>query len=491
LSKAKDKIRQQSFVFILLLLGICLIVLPLYRPADIPVLLLFLGRFHPLILHFPIVLILLCLLFEALRLLKWFIIQDRVMLCLLTLGALTASASVIAGYFLYASGDYSGRLPEQHLWFGTATGFVAVATAGIFAAYKKTRRYYTFYVTMLVSSNILVAAASHLGGSITHGQDYLTEHLQLMLKSEDHVAKPESEMLLFEDVIQPVFEARCLSCHNSLKAKGDFLMTSYANIIIGGEGGEPGIIPGVLEKSEVYKRVVLPDDHDDKMPPAGQTPMSQKEIALLKYWITSGASTDLRVASIKKDTAIAAHLDRLLPELKRYHRKAEVEALKQEQLYGELQQVAQELGVRILKDSTNDEDFYTLTMSFPPARLTSEQFRILHPYAEVFSTLSLVSSGIDDDDLYFIGEMSSVEKLFLQKTGIDGSGIIYLKKLPKLKQLNLSFTKVDDKSILDLLKLQALEEVYLYRTNTSKEVIDAIRKNRPEMKIHMVEGPYF
>jgi Leucine-rich repeat (LRR) protein len=87
--------------------------------------------------------------------------------------------------------------------------------------------------------------------------------------------------------------------------------------------------------------------------------------------------------------------------------------------------------------------------------------------------------------------MVNLEKLFLQKTRIDGSGIIYLQNLTKLKVLNLSFTKFDDKAAIDLLKIPSLQEVYLYRTQTSRQVAEALQKNRAGLKIYFQEGPYF
>jgi hypothetical protein len=156
-----------------------------------------------------------------------------------------------------------------------------------------------------------------------------------------------------------------------------------------------------------------------------------------------------------------------------------------------LDAIAKTLSINIVKDTASDENYFTIAMSFPPAPLTNEQFKLLHPYAHVFSKASLVSSGIDDDGLYYIAQMKNLEKLFLQKTGIDGSGIVYLQNLPKLRILNLSFTKVDDKSAIDLLKIPSLEEVYLYQTNTSKQIVEALQQNRPGLKIYLQEGPYF
>jgi hypothetical protein len=130
-------------------------------------------------------------------------------------------------------------------------------------------------------------------------------------------------------------------------------------------------------------------------------------------------------------------------------------------------------------------------MKFPPAPFTNEQFRELSPYFEAFSKVSLISSGIDDAGLYYIGQMVNLRELYLQKTKLDGTGIVYLQNLPNLEILNLSFTKIDDKSALDLLKMHTVREVYLYRTNTSMQVIEALRKYKPTVRFLLEEGPYF
>jgi len=160
-------------------------------------------------------------------------------------------------------------------------------------------------------------------------------------------------------------------------------------------------------------------------------------------------------------------------------------------LQDELEEVANKLSISIELDSLSDENYFTLAMKFPPAPFSNDQFRELMPYFHVFSKVSLTSSGIDDDGLYYIGQMINLKQLYLQKTNLDGSGLIYLQNLPNLETLNLSFTKVDDKAAIDLLKIPNLRAVYLYRTNTSKEVVDALGKNRAGLKILMEEGPYF
>jgi uncharacterized membrane protein len=467
--------------------------LPFLRPGEVPFLFLFIGRLHPLILHFPIVLIILTLLFEVAGRYYRLNVGENTVLVLLIASAASAFVSITAGYFLFASGEYSGNLMERHFWAGAITGTAIFATLALFYLYRSTTRFYYLYFAGLLFSNASVGLASHLGGSITHGPDYLTEHLEYVMHGfdGDEETKAESEMLVYDDMIAPVFEAKCMSCHNDQRAKGDFIMGTFQDLIKGGESDLPAVTAGKPEESELYKRVVLPEDHKDRMPPEGKTPLKESEIALLKYWIASGAMENLKVTEARKVDTIKQLVTGLLPEVAKYRRKARIEEMKLKTLEEELQVVASKLDVTIRKDSLSDENRFTIAMKFPPAPFTNDQFRELSPYFEAFSKISLISSGIDDAGLYYIGQMVNLRELYLQKTKVNGSGIVFLQNLPNLEVLNLSFTKIDDKAALDLLKMHSLREVYLYRTNTSMQVVEALRKYRPGVRFLLEEGPYF
>lgn len=488
----KSSVRQPALIVALFVIGLVFLALPFFRPAETPFFFLFVGRLHPLILHFPIVLIILALLFELAARYPSLRTGETTVKVLLIAAAISAFVSVAAGFFLFASGDYSGNLMDRHFWAGAITGAAIFFTLGLFYIHRNTSRYYSLYLGALVLSNLAVAYASHLGGSITHGQGYLTEHLQFVMHSFDgKEQKAESEMLVFEDMLSPVFEAKCMSCHNEQRAKGDFLMRSYADILKAGKSGEPSVTPGIPAKSEVYKRVVLPEGHTDRMPPEGKTPLTYTEIALLKFWIDAGATDSLKVTSAASVDSMKQVVQGLLPELAKYRRRTEIEKVKLETLESELQEVAQKLDITIRRDSLSDGNYFTIGMNFPPAPFTNEQFRELSPYFEAFSKVSLTSSGIDDAGLYYIGQMTNLRELYLQKTKLNGSGIIFLQNLPNLEILNLSFTKLDDKAALDLLGIPNLREVYLYRTNTSMQVIEALRKYKPRVRFLLEEGPYY
>ena len=78
----------------------------------------FLGRFHPIIVHFPIVLIICTIVFE------WMFGSFKGPIGLAILNFLyhwslySSIAAVIAGYFLYRSGDYGGDLIFYHFRSG-------------------------------------------------------------------------------------------------------------------------------------------------------------------------------------------------------------------------------------------------------------------------------------------------------------------------------------------------------------------------------------
>ena len=83
------------------------------------------------------------------------------------------------------------------------------------------------------------------------------------------------------DEVRAIFEGKCLECHNPDKTKGKLLMTTREAFLKGGEGGH-ALIGVDAEKSELVKRLVLPKDHDDIMPPKGG-PLPAAEISWLVF----------------------------------------------------------------------------------------------------------------------------------------------------------------------------------------------------------------
>ena len=86
--------------------------------------------------------------------------------------------------------------------------------------------------------------------------------------------------------IEPILNAKCSTCHNSLKTEGKLDMSSYELLMKGGGRGSP-IVPGASAGSLLVKlcgRTAKPT-----MPPRSETPLSPEELALVKLWIDQGA----------------------------------------------------------------------------------------------------------------------------------------------------------------------------------------------------------
>ena len=76
------------------------------------------------------------------------------------------------------------------------------------------------------------------------------------------------EATIYDKVIKPLFEARCVECHGPDKQKGKLRLDTPEHIS-GGSDGE-AIVAGNAAESLVLERVLLPEDDDEAMPPKGE-----------------------------------------------------------------------------------------------------------------------------------------------------------------------------------------------------------------------------
>ena len=91
----------------------------------------------------------------------------------------------------------------------------------------------------------------------------------------------------FDKDILPILKRRCVECHGKDKPKAKLRLDSFAEFSKGADG-EKVVVPKDLAKSELYKRINLPDNDDDRMPPKGNR-VSKPVSDLIKRWIEQGA----------------------------------------------------------------------------------------------------------------------------------------------------------------------------------------------------------
>ncbi len=283
----------------------------------------FLGRFHFLILHLPIGFLTVALFLEVAG---WFMKPLRAAGAAITpvlwLTFFGGVGATICGFLLSKTGGYSEELLNNHMRGGITLVGVTLLTlvAKIIFDRDRAKMIGLAYRALLFLSGGLLAFSAHHGGSLTHGEGFLTKHTPPLLKKlqgiEDPVVSPNQpkklgEMEVYHDLIVPVMEAKCWLCHNESKIKGELRMDTFALLLAGGESGRESIIPGNPDESELFYRMVT-DDEDEIMPPEGKDPMTPSEIQIVKWWIQNGAKEHVTVADLNPDSEMIPHLEKLL-----------------------------------------------------------------------------------------------------------------------------------------------------------------------------------
>ena len=244
----------------------------------------FIGNFHPVLVHLPIGILLVAVLFEFLsRKEKYNQLNIAVGITLL-LGAISAVLACITGFLLSKTEDYDATLITRHQWFG-----IAVAYISIIALYLHKRNYKQNKWVMILLA-LLIIITGHLGGSITHGSGYLTKYFSS--KESTTKIKPIAdirEASLYADIIRPIFQSKCYGCHGPNKQKGKLRLDEQEFILKGGKEGAV-IAAGNPDESELLKRILLPVEDEDHMPPKEKAQLTQSELDLIDWWVSTGAT---------------------------------------------------------------------------------------------------------------------------------------------------------------------------------------------------------
>jgi len=259
-----------------------------------PEILLFAGRLHPLLVHLPIGMLIVVTLLEVIAWLPRYKNANASAGYILLIAAPLTVVTVICGWLLSLGGGYDESTLAWHKWLGIVTAFGTLAAAVFYRIGKRAAYHVSLFATFAV-----LGATGHLGGSLTHGSDYLTRYAPGFVKKILGVAddkKPVAaaavknfqQLPVFAGVILPVMERTCINCHGAQKAKSALRLDTYSAVMKGSENGAV-VKAGTAATSALVQRLLLPSDSDDHMPPVGKPQPTADEIVLLKWWIDAGA----------------------------------------------------------------------------------------------------------------------------------------------------------------------------------------------------------
>lgn len=441
------------------------------------------GHLHPVLVHLPVGILLIGILFYWLsRKEKYRGLRDSVSILFL-LGALSAILSCITGYVLSDAEAYDEGLKNWHQWMGIGTALLSV---GVYYFSRKSEwGGWMKSLSLLMLAGIFVTG--HLGGSLTHGPDYFSKPLAEFWggpeKAEPVFKQPVpdiAEAVVYKDLIHPVFQARCASCHGEKKQKGKLNLADEEGILKGGKTGK-AIFPGKTDVGELIKRLTLPVSSKDHMPPKNKPQLTDNEISLIKWWLADSADFNKKVRMMQQPSFIKLALLAI-------QNGVDTQAVKISDVPDEPVDAAPEevlnmlktRGIVILPVAKNS---HYLSASFVIAPEADSSLVLLEKMSKQLIWLNLGGSKISDKGLQSTAKLSRLTRIYLNDTKITDSGVYYLKPLKQLQYLNLVNTNVSPKGLAQLAELKALKNIYCYQTNIHGRDFDRLKQSFPHTNL--------
>ncbi|MDP4149829.1 MAG: c-type cytochrome domain-containing protein [Bacteroidota bacterium] len=433
-----------------------------------------LGRMHPVILHFPIVLVILYAAWIG-----WSARGARagggnpggdpggdpgapepIGDVLLLTAALSAAITAIMGLFLSREPGYEGSSIAWHKWMGALTSFGLLSIYYSRPLLKMRPLLSTGSAAFIM---LITLIAGHLGGTITHGENFV---LGPVLPANKRPAVPLEEAMLYKDLVAPILESKCTGCHNADKAKGGLVLESREAMLKGGKDGKLWDTTQA-DLGLLMSRIHLPLEDKKHMPPASKSQLTGEEGSILYSWIKEGAPFDKRVMELSlADTlrALAAAVLKSTDDEQYVFAAADEKKIQSLNTnYRTVQPIAKGSPALAV-------DFYG------KAAFHANQLKELAPVREQVVSLNLEKMPVTDKDLPLIADFANLRVLNLGFTNLTGAGVGELLKLSKLKSLTLSGTAVGADDIRRLTALKDLHHLYVWNTKMSPNDLAVLQK---------------
>lgn len=439
----------------------------------------FIGHFHPVLVHLPIGILLFALVLQWLSGIKKYATLRPAVSIAYLLGFVGAVLSCITGLLLADDGGYDEDTLSLHKWMGIT---VAVVSLVGYLLSKKQISSIIKTVTALVVFALL-NITGHLGGTLTHGEGYLTNGWNK--SSSDTIAINKKiianvqEAKAYEDVVTPILQTKCYNCHNATKQKGGLRLDGKEWLLKGGKDGIV-LVEGKPDESELYKRLLLDPLEKKHMPPKGKPQLNEKEIMLLHWWIANGASFDQPVRQLAQTPKEKAALTSLQSNQK--SAKKAIPTVPAEPVAAapaDAISALRKAGVAVLPVAENSN---YLSANFVSVKNVDDKtVALLEPVKQQLVWLKISGAALSEASLKTIAVCSNVITLSLDRTNLNDNGVGIISQMKRLQYLNLVGTQITEKGLAQLKSLPSLQHVYLYQTAVGKMDWNRLQKLLPKV----------
>jgi uncharacterized membrane protein len=445
----------------------------------------FFGHFHPVLVHLPIGIILIGLFMEWLaRKEKYASIKPAINVVLFA-GAFTAILACISGYLLSLEDEYDTETLNLHKWLGISVALLASLAYGIrkeYFFYSHSKRIYPVSAILLF---VLIVTTGHFGGTLTHGSGYLTQNLPNVFEVEPEethkIITNVQEAILYEDIIAPILQNKCYTCHGPKKQKGGLRLDQPDLIIKGGKDGKV-LRPGEPEKSDMMERLLLPPEDKDHMPPKERKQLSEAEIKLIHWWIEQGADFTKKVKDYGSSDSIRPLFASLqIQDERKNIPNDEVPNVAVPPADNKLLDSIRSKGILALPVAK--ENNYLLASFINASDPADSTIRLLEGLQQQLLFLKMGGAKVGDSALISVGKLFNLVRLNLEYTSISDTGLKFLGNLNNLQYINLVGTRVTAKGIIQLNGLKKLKTIYLFKTSIQPQDWDIIKRALPQVLI--------
>jgi uncharacterized membrane protein len=443
----------------------------------------FFARFHPVLVHAPIGALLVAAILEVLaRTSRWSSVRPAAT-PVVAAGAVSAVAAAVTGYLLGLSGGYAGATFAGHQLAGIGVAVCSVATAIAYLVSRRSARPVVGPV-LLALTLVPLVIAGHLGGRLTHGEGYLTEHLPPwfgLVRGTNPASRVPAQVRVYRDLVAPVLEKKCGTCHGGEASRGDLRLDTPEGIRKGGHSGA-AFVAGRSASSEIVRRAWLPASDKDAMPPGGRHALTVAEASLVRWWIDQGASFDATLADVEIDPRLMPVIESVAGRLQ--PGAPAILAVKVPPADPAALAAVRTLGVSVapLSAATSllQVQCTNVAQTFGDRELAS-----LAPIARQVTWLSLGGTRVTDGGLPVLEQFTNLTRLHLDRTQVTDTGLKHLARLTRLEYLNLYGSRVTDAGLAQLGSLVSLRHLYAWRTDVTPAGAERLRTRLPKLAIDL------
>lgn len=468
-----------------------------------------LAGLHPLVIHFPIALVIVAACVEFFGMITR---RERItsftVIAFVVSGVL-AGIAAWSGWILADEGYGSGWALSLHRWLGVASAVLIAALAIIALIAWFSGRAWSVATVRAGSfiAALLIGVTAHFGGEMVWGGSLLKDALfpeqpgaPAQQESNESVPKQDADdddapsvpsasssasqvqKVTFERDVQPIFDKYCWKCHGPQgRAKAGIRLSTKAEMFRDLDGVSL-VVPGDPKNSLVHEVIVLPRDADGAMPPKGPG-LSAEEIQIVTTWIEEGAVFD-------PSTAAAAPRNESAPvtpatkEEKPQDAKSTATAQDPAMTAAMNQLKSRGIPARQISQQSQELELnanglsHRITPPFGDADMT-----LLNGLQSVLVEIDLSNTAVTDAGVASLNGFDLLNDVKIKdtKTG-DGSAKV-LSTLPALTSVNMYGTELTDAGLLMLASNASIKRIYAGESKVTQSGVDAAKGQNAEVLI--------